>query len=68
MRQSLGSGDLSYISRRLLSVAGPTDRDQPIWVICVLRFRSQGERRTMVEDEEAQSHPSAAIEAASTLP
>src|ERR1700731_55823 len=66
--QSLGARDLSHISRRLLSVAGPTYRDQPIGVVCVLVFGAQGERRTMIEHEEAQSHPGAAIEAASALP
>jgi hypothetical protein len=67
-RQSLGPRDLSHIPRRLLLVAGPTNRDQPIRVVCVLGFSTQGERRTMIEDEEAQSHPGAAIEAASALP
>jgi hypothetical protein len=67
-RQSFGPGDLSHIARRLLSVAGPADRDQPIKVVCVLRISAQGEGRTVIEDEETQSHPSTTIETSPALP
>ena len=67
-RQSLGPGDLSHVAWRLLLVAGSTDRDQPIRVVCVLRISAQGEGRTVIEDEETQSHPSTTIETSPALP
>jgi hypothetical protein len=52
-RQSLGPGDLSHIPRGLLSVTDATNCDESIGVIGVLGFGAQGERWTMIKDEEA---------------
>jgi hypothetical protein len=52
-RQSLGPGDLSHIPRGLLLVTDATNCDESIGVIGVLGFGAQGERWTMIEDEEA---------------
>jgi hypothetical protein len=61
-RYSLGPRDLLEVTRCLVLVAGPTNRDDAIGIVGVVAWRP------MIEDDFAQNHARSAVETASLLP
>ncbi len=68
LSEALGARDLLQVSGCFLLVAGPADRRQTIGIVGIITSLPQGQGRAMVEDEEAENQPRAAIRAAPLLP